>query len=111
MTIPLGPYLHTNRASRFRTSAGAPGLNATRAQRDPRTCAVPGSAFLFGVSSTSSGFRSRRNVSETGRNDQDPSSRSVAVPPAVAAGGFAHDAAEFLGEMALIRECELGGRG
>src|SRR4029453_19016971 len=96
-------YLHTNRAPRFRTSgalrAEIDALNVALERvpaRDPPSCS--------GVSSTSSGFRSRRNVSETGRNDQDPSSRLVAVPPAVAAGGFAHDAAEFLGEMGLIRE-------
>ena len=48
-------------------------------------------------------------MSETGRNDRDPVARLVAVASAVAARGFAYDPAEFLGEMALIREAALGG--
>jgi hypothetical protein len=48
MTIPLGPYLHTNRAPRFRTSG------ALRAEIDARSnvalerVPVTGSAFVFG---------------------------------------------------------------
>jgi hypothetical protein len=48
-------------------------------------------------------------VSETGRNDPDPVTRSSGCAAAVAAGSFAHDAAELFGEMALIRESAFRG--